>query len=155
MAICRAYPLAWPALGPAALLALGLLPGCSLFSSSAPISTIGFDVVENANGNAPIPIDLVLVGTNDLVPTIMGLTAAEWFNRKAQLLRDAPTDLRAESFEVVPGSTIAPRDVDRTPRPKAAILFANYQTPGAHRIRLVTQEDAVVHAGARDFTVNK
>lgn len=131
------------------------LAGCGLFTASAPISTIGFQVDEGANGGAPVPIDLVLVGTDELIPTIMALSAADWFNRKAQLLRDTPTEIRAESFEVVPGSILAPREVVREPRPRAAILFANYQTSGAHRIRLVTGEDVIVQVGATDITVKK
>ncbi len=137
------------------LLAASLLTGCGLFTSSVPVSTIAFDVASDANNNAPVPVDLVLIGTDELTPTIMGLTAADWFNRKAQLLQDSPTDLRADSFEVVPGSIIAPRDVKRQPRPRAAVLFANYAAPGAHRIRLVTQDDVLVHVGTREFTVNK
>lgn len=146
----------WTTLRLAAVMVSGLLlSGCGLFTASAPISTIGFNVDSAANGNAPIPVDLVLVGTDELIPTIMALSAAEWFTRKAQLLRDTPVDMRAESFEVVPGSIIPPRDVVRKPRPRAAILFANYKTPGAHRIRLVTEEDVIVHVGARDITVTK
>lgn len=136
------------------LLSIPLLLGaCGLFSDSIPLSTVGFQVDNGANGDAPVPVDVVLISSSDLTPTLLALTAAEWFGRKAQLLRDSPETLRVQSFELVPGSTIAPQRINRRPRPVAALVFANYQTPGAHRLRLVTQDEAIIRLGTRDLLI--
>ncbi len=140
-------------LSPATLLLAAMVSGCGLFSASVPVRSISFDVSAEANGNAPIPVDLVLTSSKDVNTTVMGLTAAEWFKRKAQLMRDAPDTLRVESFELVPGSIIEPRRVKRDPTPTGAVLFANYQTPGDHRERLTEQEHVSVVLGPRDMTV--
>lgn len=137
----------------ATLFLAATVAGCGLFSASVAVRSISFNVSAEANGNAPIPVDLVLTSAKDITTTVMGLTAAEWFSRKAQLMRDAPDTLRVESFELVPGSIIEPRRVTRDPTPTDAMLFANYQTPGDHRERLTKQEDVSVMLGPRDMSV--
>lgn len=131
-----------------ALLPLAL-SACGLMRSTLSIRSIAFRVADNANGNAPIPVDLVLISDDAVTPPVMGLTAAEWFQRREQFLRDFPGRIRVMSFELVPGSTVAARPVERSPRPVAAVVFANYQIPGAHRLRVSDQSDLVVSLGDR------
>lgn len=132
---------------------LALLPlalsACGLTRSTLPVRSIAFRVAENANGNSPIPVDLVLISDDAVTAPVMGVTAAEWFQRREQFLRDFPGRIRVMSFELVPGSTVAARPVERSPRPVAAVVFANYQIPGAHRLRVSDQSDLVIALGDR------
>lgn len=130
-------------------LLLPAMAGCGMFASTIPLRTIAFRVAENANANSPIPVDLVLISDDAVVPPVMALNASDWFQRREQFLRDFPGKIKVMNFELVPGSTVAPRDVERSPRPVAAVVFANYQVPGAHRLRVNTQRDLVVVLGER------
>lgn len=132
----------------AALVPLAL-SACGLVRSTVPVRSIAFRVAENANGNSPIPVDLVLISDDAVTAPVMALTAADWFQRREQFLRDFPGKIRIMSFELVPGSTVAARPVERSPRPVAAVVFANYQIPGAHRLRISDQSDLIVSLGER------
>lgn len=136
----------------AVLLPLGL-SACGLMRSHVPIRSIAFRAAENANGNSPIPLDLVLISDDAVTAPVVALNAADWFQRREQFLRDFPGKLRIMSFELVPGSTVAARPVDRSPRPVAAVVFANYQVPGAHRLRLSDQTDLIVALGEREISI--
>lgn len=129
-----------------------VLSACGLVRSTLSIRTIAFRVAENANGNAPIPVDLVLISDDTVTAPIVALNAADWFQRREQFLRDFPGKIRIMNFELVPGSTVAARPVERSPRPVAAVVFANYQVPGAHRLRVSDQSDLIVSLGERSAT---
>jgi len=139
-------------LGRRALGAAFVLPAlgaCGMFRDTIALRSIAFRVAEGANENSAIPVDLVLISDDTVVPPIIALTAAEWFQRREQFQRDFPSKLRVMNFELVPGSTVAARPVSRSPRPVAAIVFANYQVAGAHRLRVNTERDLVVVLGER------
>jgi len=117
-----------------------LLAGCgtsSLFGRRIAVRRIAIAVADEANENAPIALDLVHVSERPpLAGTIADLSAAQWFERRAQYERDWPRDLDIRSWEVVPGQ-ILPEE--RLPSPAVsseAFLFALYHAPGTHRARL-------------------
>jgi type VI secretion system protein len=118
-----------------ALSALGVtFTGCA-----AKVSTRGFEVVAapDANRHSPIPVDLVLVRTDALAAIVTGLSAKQWFAQRSQLLKDHPGDLEYRSWEFVPGKV---SEIDRFPfdsrKGIALVVFADYLSEGAHRLRV-------------------
>lgn len=136
----------------ATTLQLGGLPfvaGCSLLSSDRPaslaIQQITVDVVAQANNDTPIALDFVLVRTKELALSVNTLSAKSWFADKHQWLIDHSGQVDAWSYELVPGQHI---NIDTTPfdgeRASALFVFANYQLPGAFRLRLENKRKVVL-----------
>ena len=143
----------------APLIAVALLPGCSIYHLAVPrsvrVHAIEFHVADGANDDTPIAVDIAYVSDNSaLTEELAQMTAEDWFTRRAQLRRDFRDDLDVASWELVPG-TFRPREQPEPPKvSRAAFLFARYHTPGPHRYRLTdAEEDIVVKLEADDFSL--
>ncbi|MFD2264249.1 hypothetical protein ACFSM5_15205 [Lacibacterium aquatile] len=143
------------------LLALAL-PACGAVSASweyffgeeVRIDTVSMRVVEKANNNSPIPVDFVFIGKREpLADEFAKITAADWFARRQQFLRDFPEDIDVRSFEVVPGQILPTEKLAKPKVTAAGFIFANYTTPGAHRYRITTERDVKVTLDVKEFSV--
>lgn len=111
--------------------------GCAFWQSRVDMHSVVIDVAEDANDNAPVAVDIVAIRDAALIPQIQSLSAEQWFQAKAQIVRDAPDALSTWSLELVPGSHFV---VDTNPlqgqAAEAIMLFARYRSEGDHRLRL-------------------
>ena len=133
----------------AAVLSLTLLAAACADKPSAMLDTVSVTVAPNANDTTPIAIDLIAVRDKALVDKLGALTAAEWFAQREQAMRDHPTALGLTSWELVPGQTM------RVERPQAepawaVLVFANYASPGPHRLRVPDTRTLTLTAGEKD-----
>lgn len=90
-------------------------------------------VEAGANSNSPVMLSAVMVHSTKLLNKLQEMTAAQWFAKREQLLRDFPRDLEETYWELVPGQQLPPVDQPVRKGAVQGILFANYRTPGAHR----------------------
>lgn len=116
------------------ILLILMLVGCG---SSISTRSLGFTVAPDANDHAPVPVELVVVYDGTLVPQLLELSAREWFDGRQQLLRDHPRGVRTYLWELVPGQNFPMQalPLDRSGA-AAAFVYADYRSPGAHRIRI-------------------
>ncbi|WP_454712745.1 hypothetical protein [Cupriavidus nantongensis] len=92
---------------------------------------------DDANGNSPVAVDVVLVSDAALQARLAELPAAKWFAGRGDLGSTYPGALRYRSWELVPGQRLEiAAQALQGPRVAAAFVFANYQAPGAHRARI-------------------
>lgn len=113
------------------------------------------DIVAQANSNQPVAVDLLLVRDKDLIKKLLTMPASEWFENRAQFLRDYPDpkQLRVIHREWVPDQEIPCATIGLRPYPKATIIFANYFSKGDHRAHLKNAESAVIHLKEDDFEI--
>ncbi len=113
-------------------------------------------VATAANHNAPVPVAVVAVLDRKLLDKVLDMTAAQWFAKREQLRRDFPAGDAFEEWEweFVPGQTppMAVIEVDRDAL--GAVIFANYRTPGEHRVRIGPQRKLRIDLGEDDISVN-
>ncbi|MGI4859968.1 MAG: hypothetical protein ACRYHA_24195 [Janthinobacterium lividum] len=119
---------------------LAMSGGCAMLGmqgSHAGWREFTFIATPDANRNSPVAIDVALISNHDALEKVVALTAAQWFASRADLGATFPQGIRYRSWEIVPGQTLA---VDKRAfagsRVIAALVFANYGTPGAHRLRI-------------------
>lgn len=130
------------------------LTGCSLFGPRVDLDTLTLDVAAQANDNTPIAIDFIAVTDPDLLKQLSGITARQWFSEREQFQRDYRQLMTVWGLELVPGQF-----VDQQPFPlggkRAAglLVFASYNTPGAHRLRLDDQSSAWLKFDSREMTL--
>jgi hypothetical protein len=87
--------------------------------------------------------------------TMSTLPAVKWFATRGEMEKTYPQSVIYKSFEVAPGQTlrIAASDLG-SGRVSGVMMYADYLTPGEHRIRVDQLQGAVlVQLGTRDFTV--
>lgn len=91
----------------------------------------------DANQNSAIAVDLVLVYDQNLTNTLGKLSASKYFDGLNQLLLDNPTLLDVWHWELVPGQIVeAFQPQQEKGYAWAAFVFANYLTPGDHRVKV-------------------
>lgn len=131
-----------------------MLTGCSLFGPRVDLDSLTLDVAAHANDDTPIAVDFVAVNDPDLLKQLSAMTARQWFSEREQFQRDYRQMMTVWGLELVPGQFI-----DQQPFPlggkRAAglLIFASYNTPGAHRLRLDDQRKAWLKFDSREMTL--
>ncbi|KHA71186.1 hypothetical protein [Pseudomonas sp. NPDC087690] len=135
-------------------LILVTLAGCSFFGPKVDLDSLTLDVAPKANDDTPIAVDFIAVADPDLLKQLSGISASQWFAGREQYQRDYRQLMSVWGLELVPGQFI-----DRQPFPlggkKAAglLVFASYNTPGAHRLRLDDQSEAWLKFDSREMSL--
>lgn len=110
---------------------------------------------ERANLNNPVALDFLLV-FNEKTETEAGkLTARQWFEKKSQFKRDhiVNEDYLLFEYEFVPGDPVPVIEIPYTVSGRSLLVYADYYTPGEHRVRLNPQKDATITLNERGFTL--
>jgi type VI secretion system protein len=156
------------------LLAIGVLAGCSTVKSvskdvvSKALNFVGLkgtilnwtQVViaasPGANQNSPVAVDIVLVIEEASMEKLAALPASKWFQTRADMLRTFPGTYSYKSWEVSPGQTLRiPGTAFGSPSVVGVFVFADYLTPGEHRMRVEQlQNGIIVELGVRGFSVS-
>ncbi len=132
--------------------------GCSptaLFKPRIALEELSFDVAPGANEDTVFALELVAVDDEHLLNHLRMLTAAQWFDPQANFRRDYPASLRTWRYELPPNSRLQlPQPLPFAHQPgRGLLLFANYRTPGAHRLRLDAYSKAIVVFGPSGISV--
>ncbi len=110
---------------------------------------------EDANLNTPVALDIVTLHDDATLGTVSALSASKWFASRADLQKTFPDGLNYKSFEVVPGQTMKiPPSAFPPARQVGVLVFADYLTPGEHRVRVdQLKGDILVQLGTRSYSV--
>lgn len=131
----------------AVLLVLQLAACGSLMPKGTRVdwSEFTLSAAPNANQNSPVAVDVVMVLDDAMLARLAELPASKWFGARADLQKTFPQSLAYHSWELVPGQTIrVPASAIGSPRVAAVLVFANYTTPGANRVRVEDLKGAVI-----------
>ena len=111
---------------------------------------------DGANLNSPVAIDIVVVFEETALEKVVALPASKWFQTRSDMLRTFPGTFTYKSWEVSPGQTLRlPGNMFGTPSVVGVFVFADYLTPGDHRMKVEQLQDGIiVELGARGFTVS-
>ena len=104
-------------------------------------------VSESANDNSPVAVDLLLIHDEERLKSLLGISARDWFATREQIHRDNPDDPGFEvwSWEWVPGQTVPELQLPLKPDAIGGVLFANYFSPGEHRLRFSAHDDMEIY----------
>lgn len=120
-----------------ALIALGLVACSSKPKPELYVDTVSIYTEADTNQNSAIAVDLVFVYDQELAKQLGKMSASKYFSSSKQLLLDNPSLLDIWHWELVPGQIVQNFS---PPQEKgdafAAYVFANYLTPGDHRIKV-------------------
>jgi type VI secretion system protein len=113
-----------------------------------PTVVLQVSVAADANGDSVVPFDVVVVRNKALQKTISQMDAATWFGPKGRCnFRGGPkAKVEFHSWEFVPGQTFR-IDIEAPADTRAVLGFADYSTPGDHRVSFVTAGSQFVDMG--------
>ena len=117
---------------------------------------VAINVSGEVNARSPIPFDLVAANDKDLVKELSKMTAADWFQKRAQIGRDFPDQhaLLVKEWEWVPGQVVPDVKFSMTTAPRLLIAFANYNTPGPHRAKIDPKSHVLIQLDREDFQLS-
>ena len=136
-----------------------LLSGCSVFDPrprGVDITGLEIRAVPNANGDSPVALDVVVPYAKEMLDQLVGITAREWFKRRDQFRRDFPTEFDLLQLEIVPGTVRTVNlELRAAGNAEGALVFANYFSEGAHRVRVGKLENIVIDLLEHQFVVRQ
>jgi len=104
---------------------------------SLTMQSVSLYTQPDTNQNSALAVDLVIVYGSELMGTLNQMSAKTYFAASKQLLLDNPTLLEIWHWELVPGQRVIGF---QPPQNKGdafgAYVFADYFTPGDHRLRV-------------------
>ncbi|MEM9556806.1 MAG: type VI secretion protein [Acidobacteriota bacterium] len=98
-------------------------------------------------------MDLLVVYDEGLLDQLISLDATQYFAQRRQLRRDRPDDFDWWSYEWVPGQQTQQLQLPFASGARAAIVYARYVTPGAHRVRVDPRTPHRLVLGSERFDV--
>jgi len=98
-----------------------------------------------ANLNTPVAVDMVILYQADLIDKFLKMPARTYFKTKSQMLLDYPNSIKVRSFEIIPDQTFEVETEIKEKEVAAIFVFADYLTPGQHRIRLPYEKNVAIH----------
>ncbi|MBY0293527.1 MAG: hypothetical protein K2W92_09625 [Alphaproteobacteria bacterium] len=115
---------------------LGITSCGNFIQPDLSIQSVSIYTDLDANQNSAVAVDLVLVYDDQLVKTFSSLSASKYFSSSPQLLLDNPSLVSIWHWELVPGQTVQDFQVQQSADAYAGFVFANYLTPGDHRLKV-------------------
>ncbi|MBX9621289.1 MAG: hypothetical protein K2X28_04580 [Alphaproteobacteria bacterium] len=109
------------------------LTGCG---PDLSINSVTIYTDQDANQNSAIAVDLVVLYDDNLVKGLGQMSASQYFSTTSQLLLDNPTLLDIWHWELVPGQVVQVFSPETATAANGAYVFANYLTPGDHRLKV-------------------
>ena len=143
---------------------LGVLAGCGVSKGvvkraarAAKVSngklSLQVTISPNANQNSPVAVDVLLINDKAFLKAVQGLSASDWFTKKAQLQLQYPKSAEISSWEWVPDQKVQPLSIDVPVNAQAAMMFANYASAGPHSAVLPIKGKVNVLLEDDDFTI--
>lgn len=137
-----------------------VVAGCSFFKGDdnkeppVHLKSVTLSLDSDANQDSALAIDLLMIYKKELLDAVMKMKARDYYLSAMQLKRDYPEMLDIWHWELTPGQVVKDYPIThRCTPPLGAVFFADYLTPGDHRVRFGPQVTAHVRAKQFDFCV--
>lgn len=118
------------------------------------IETISILLDADANDKSATSVDLLMVYDKGLLKSLMSMNSKKYYANLNQIKRDYPELVDIFHWELTPGQAINNYPISMRPdTPFGAVLFADYFSPGDHRIRVGGAENLHVQLKRLDFCV--
>ena len=135
-------------------------PSCASKESSeiseGKVYIIDVESKPNANLGSPIAVDIVSVYDDQIVNEFESIPASEWFNAKNEYKDRLKEKIYIFDHEFIPGEQVQVEYTTEVKKePVTNFLFANYNTPGEHRVRVDEFKMLRIILEEADFSVSK
>ena len=133
---------------------------CATKTDDRPSKTTGrvyhvmIQADSNSNMGSPVDVDIVSAYDAQLVREIESTTASGWFAYRKKYVDKHAGKIFVMSREIAPGNRVQLEyTTEREAKPVATFVFARYNSPGDHRIKVEKFEPIVIHLDEEGFAV--
>ncbi|MBY0263824.1 MAG: hypothetical protein K2P90_00100 [Holosporales bacterium] len=136
------------------ILGVLFLEGCSLIPGPPGLQLKNISLLskEKANKNSALTVDLVVLYDKELLKKLQGMTSVQYFSSIDQLRRDNMSMTDIWRWELVPGQFLVKyQPIYENKKVWGALFFADYHTPGDHRVGIGTSHNLCVTFGEEDI----
>jgi type VI secretion system protein len=134
---------------------------CATKTTDATKKTIGkvyqvtIDADSNANMGSPVVVDIVSAYDGQLVRALESRAASDWFASKKKYIDQFEGKIFVMSSEIAPGNHVQLEYTTETDeKPIATFIFAGYDSPGEHRVKLEKFKPLIIKLQEREFVVS-
>lgn len=117
-----------------------LLTGTESVEQVTKVESVEVTVLPGINDNWPVRVELVRVSEESLVEALLGMDSAEWLDEAGRRFRLAHPEAVFDDWEVSPGTTVGPFDVERPGR-LGGVLFCGLRESAVPPARFVHEGD--------------
>jgi len=124
--------------------------------TTGKIQLITIDADRNANMGSPVAVDIVSAYDDQLVRTLESTTASDWFTLKKTYIEQSESNIFVIGREIAPGNQIQleyTTEVDE--KPVATFIFASYDSPGEHRVKMEKFKPLIIKLEESEFVVSE
>ena len=134
------------------VIGVATLSACAWREPKVEVDSVTLDVAPRANNDMPIAVDFIAIRDAELLKLLSAIPARQWFAEREQYRRDYRQLMSVWSLELVPGQFMESNDFPLGGEAAAGLLvFAGYNTPGVHRLRLGDQHKVWLRFESRDM----
>lgn len=140
-----------------ALLLFLAFAGCgttrSFFGGDVTVRILTDPVI---NQDSPVQVELLVIYDDQLLQQVLAQPAQSWFAKRQTILRNYPgtESYLSRYWELVPGQPRFDEDLSFAVGARATVVFANYSSPGDHRVLMDPHQDLFIHLQETDVSVS-
>lgn len=119
------------------------------------VQLITIDADRNANMGSPVAVDIISVYDDQVSRTLESTTASDWFTLKKTYIGQYEGNIFVTGREIAPGSQIQIEyTTERDQTPVATFIFASYDSPGEHRVKVEKFKPLIIRLEESEFVVS-
>lgn len=123
--------------------------------TTGKVQQVTIDADSNANTGSPVVVDIVSAYDGQLVKVLDSIAASGWFSSKNKYIDQFKGKIFVISREIAPGNQIQLEYTTETEeKPIATFIFAAYDSPGDHHVKLEKFKPLIIELQEREFVVS-
>ena len=123
--------------------------------TTGKVQQVTIDADSNSNMGSPVMLDVVSAYDGQPVKVLESIAASEWFSSKNKYIDQFEGKIFVISREIAPGNQIQLEYTTETEeKPIATFIFAAYDSPGDHRVKLEKFKPLIIKLQEREFLVS-
>jgi type VI secretion system protein len=125
----------------------------SFFGGNVTVEILTDPVI---NQDSPVQVELLVIYDDQLLQQVLAQPAQSWFAKRQTILRNYPgtESFLSRYWELVPGQPRFQEELSFAVGARATVVFANYASPGDHRVLMDPHQDLYIHLGETDVSVS-
>ena len=123
--------------------------------TTGKVQKVIIDADSNANMGSPVLVDIVSAYDGQLEKVLESIPASQWFSSKNKYIDQFKDKIFVFGPEIAPGNQIQLEYTTETEeKPIATFIFAAYDSPGDHRVKLEKFKPLIIKLQERGFVVS-
>ncbi|MGB7291637.1 MAG: hypothetical protein WBD99_05655 [Thermodesulfobacteriota bacterium] len=123
--------------------------------TTGKVQQVTIDAESNANMGSAVVVDIISAYDDQLVKVLESSAASDWFASKGKYIDQFKGNIFTISRQIAPGNQIQLEYTTETEeKPIATFIFASYDSPGEHRVKVEKFKPLIIKLEEGEFVVS-